>query len=508
MNKTYDVVIIGSGLGGLVSANILAQHGYKVCVLEKNNQFGGSLQTFVRDKTIFDTGVHYLGALDVGQNLNGYFTYLGIMKDLKLHQLDKDKYDVITFDNVEQEFFHGQGYDQFKTILKKQFPLEEEAIEAYCTKMQEVCMQFPLYNLNFNNTGYDKEIFGLKLTDFLNSITKNDLLKAVLSGSNFLYAGNENTPFYVHALSVNSYINSAYRCINGGSQISKLLVKKIRNLGGDVLKHQEVIKFHFNKKTVHSVETKKGQVFVAKQFISNIDPKLTLKLLANKGFNKAYTNRINSLKNVVSGFSIYIVFKPNTFKYLNYNYYHFQNPESVWNAQNYNIENWPVSYMLSFGVKKEQDKWAESLTAMTYMHYDEVKIWENTFNTVAETNDRGDAYEIFKKTKTELFLNEIEKKFPNIRACIQSVHTSTPLSYRDYIGNSEGAMYGYVKNAERPFESFISPKTQIENLFFTGQSLNMHGILGVTIGGFLTCAQIIGKEILGKSVLKVLDAKH
>ena len=62
--KTYDVVVIGSGLGGLVSALLLAQEGKKVCVLEKNNQYGGNLQTFVRDKTIFDTGVHYIGALN------------------------------------------------------------------------------------------------------------------------------------------------------------------------------------------------------------------------------------------------------------------------------------------------------------------------------------------------------------------------------------------------------------------------------------------------------------
>ena len=58
MSDKYDVVIIGSGLGGLVSAIILAREGYSVCVLEKNQQFGGNLQTFSRDKVIFDTGVH------------------------------------------------------------------------------------------------------------------------------------------------------------------------------------------------------------------------------------------------------------------------------------------------------------------------------------------------------------------------------------------------------------------------------------------------------------------
>ena len=65
----YDIVIVGSGLGGLVSAIIMAKEGYSVCVLEKNQQFGGNLQTFARSKSIFDTGVHYIGSLNKGENL-------------------------------------------------------------------------------------------------------------------------------------------------------------------------------------------------------------------------------------------------------------------------------------------------------------------------------------------------------------------------------------------------------------------------------------------------------
>ena len=68
-DKKYDIVIIGSGIGGLICGNVLAKEGLSVCVLEKNKQIGGSLQTFSRDKTVFDSGVHYIGGLDKGQNL-------------------------------------------------------------------------------------------------------------------------------------------------------------------------------------------------------------------------------------------------------------------------------------------------------------------------------------------------------------------------------------------------------------------------------------------------------
>jgi phytoene dehydrogenase-like protein len=104
MKTHYDVVITGSGLGGLVASIILAREGYSVCVLEKNNQYGGNLQTFVRDKTIFDTGIHYIGGLDKGQNLYKYFQYIGIMDALKLHKMDEDGFDIISFEDTRKSF--------------------------------------------------------------------------------------------------------------------------------------------------------------------------------------------------------------------------------------------------------------------------------------------------------------------------------------------------------------------------------------------------------------------
>jgi len=505
VKNKYDIVIIGSGLGGLVSANILARHGYSVCVLEKNNQYGGNLQTFVRDKNIFDTGVHYIGGLDKGQNLYQYFKYLGIMDGLNLQKLDEDKFDVITFDNDKNEYFHAQGYDNFANSLIKQFPEEQEAIHKYCQKLKEVCLSFPLYNLEESTKGYEQSILDLKVTDFLDSITNNNLLKAVLSGSNFLYAGYENTPFYVHALSINSFIKSSWRCVNGGGQIAKLLVRKIKEYGGETFKYQEVVEFGFSEDKLTSVITKKGQVINGDIFISNIEPKLTVKMLEGRGMRKAYLNRINQLKSVIAGFSLYIVFKPKSFKYINYNYYHFKSPDNVWNAQDYTDSAWPEGYMISMGFRKNQTEWADSLTAMTYMKFEDVKQWENTFNTVAEKSDRGECYEKFKKEKADIFITELEKKFINIRKCIRSVHISTPLSYRDYIGSNEGSMYGYVKDAENSMKSFLSPKTNLKNLFFTGQSLNMHGILGVTISAVLTCSQIIGKQKLMNSIKSELS---
>lgn len=483
-------------MGGLVSSILLAKEGLKVCVLEKNNQYGGNLQTFVRDKVIFDTGVHYIGGLEKGQNLYQYFKYLGIIDDLKLKQLNVDAYDYITFEGDPNRYPHAQGYDNFVTQLTEFFPNERETIQKYCDEIRNVCDSFPMYNVE-QGSPYNEKILAIKAKDYLDELTENEDLKVVLAGSNSLYGGNgDKTPLYVHALSVNSYIQSAWRCINGGSQITKLLVRQLRKFGGEIFKHQEVKNFIFEDDTLIGVKTNKGITHYGKKFISNIDLNATIKMVGEDRFRKSFRKRIERLKVTPSSFSIYISFKPESFPYLNHNVYHFKNKDLVWNATEYKTEDWPIGYMASMGVNSKDQKYAESMSVMTYMHFNEVEQWENTANTVAHKDDRGPEYEAFKQKHIELLLNQLEMKYPSIRSCIQSVYASTPLSYRDYIGGQNGNMYGFEKDAENPMKTFISARTKIPNLFLTGQSINMHGILGVTIGGVVTCSEILGKDYL------------
>lgn len=503
--KHYDVVIIGSGLAGLVSAIILGKEGRSVCVLEKNNQFGGNLQTFVRNKTIFDTGVHYIGGLNEGQNLYEYFKYIDIIEDLKLHKMDADGYDIISFDDDDKEYKHAQGYDNFIKSLIADFPEEELAIKTYCKALQETCAKFPLYSLKKGKPYYDESgLFDVSAKEFINSLTNNSKLQAVLGGSNYLYAGDgTKTPFYVHALSVNSFIESAYRCVNGGSQITKVLIKRLKEFGGEIYKHQEVIDFGYEDGKITSAITKNGMEVKGDLFISNIEPKLTLKMIGEDKFRKAYANRIEKIESTIATFTLYLVLKPGTFKYQNKNFYHFKDSNRIWDTQHYTQKSWPEGYMMSMGIKKNQDEYGDNIAVMTYMNFDEVEPWADTVNTVAQKNERGQTYEEFKAAKAETLINELVKKFPNLRECIQAFYTSTPLSYRDYIGSNRGSMYAYVKDVNKPLHSHLSPRTKIENLLFTGQSLNMHGILGVTISAVLTCSELLGKDYL---LDKILDS--
>ena len=214
----YDFVIIGSGLGGLCCAYILSKEGYRVCVLEKNRQIGGSLQIYVRDGAMFDTGIHYIGALDEGQNLHQYFKYLDIMDKLNLRKMDEDGFDTISFNPVDREFKYAQGWGRFEEQMVSYFPKEKKGIAKYCEMIREVCLEFPLYNLrksDFNVT--ETRFLDIDAEAFIASCTNDELLRSVLAGSNPLYAGEgDKTPLYVHALVSTTYVESAWKCVTGG----------------------------------------------------------------------------------------------------------------------------------------------------------------------------------------------------------------------------------------------------------------------------------------------------
>ena len=490
MGKVYDSVIIGSGLGGLVTAVLLARFGRKVCVIEKNNQYGGNLQTFVRDKEILDTGVHYIGGLGEGENLYKYFDYLGIMQDLAIQRMDIDEYDRISFEGDPINYPHAQGYDNFINQLLPYFPEEEEALRNYCKKIQEICNSFPMYNLR-KSFGFNETVLGTSLKSFLDELTDNELLKAVLVGSNFLYVAKaESTPLYVHALTINSYIQSAWRCINGGSQIAKLLIRQLRKYGGDILKNKEVIAVEMEDQLIKAVRTDDQQLIYANEFVSNINLRHTFAMLPERFQKQAYVKRIHSLPLSPSVFSVYIVCKDDLIPYQNYNIYHYKNIKSVW----YDHDQSPLVISMS---RNDQDQtFCSTMTVMCYMMAAEVQQWDESFNRsiIQQLSTRGDSYEAFKTAKANQIIEELQHLFPNIKDAIRSVHTSSPLTYRDFIGAEEGNMYGYLKEHQYPLNSLISTKTKVKNLFLTGQNVKMHGVLGVTITAFSCCLMMLGKE--------------
>jgi all-trans-retinol 13,14-reductase len=486
--KKYDIVILGSGLGGLQCGYILSKHGYKVGIVEKQPQFGGCLQVFNRKGYTFDTGMHYLGGLGEGEILHKLFNYYSITKDVHLKKLDTNCFDKIVIQ--DDVFPYAMGYENFVETLSQYFPKERKGIAQYIEAIKKIAHASPLYNLQEISSPSFIESDNIKKSvgEFIASFTKDPLLQNVLAGTNPLYAGfPDKTPVYIHALILHSYIQSSWRIIGGSHSIVNSLVNSIRNLGGEIFTHHEITKINCNTEKVVSIETSSGEHIEAKYFISNIHPAKTLELIDSHLIRKAFRYRINHIENTTSNFTLYLAFKPNCVPYLNYNHYQYFG-NSVWHTQEYNQAQWPKSFLYMHQSRAENEMFANSAQVMAFMNFDEVKQWKHT--TVGK---RGKDYLDFKEEKAQKLIACLENFYPGIKNHIAFYDTSTPLTYRDYTGSKEGSLYGILRDCHFLPQTFVSQRTKIPNLFFTGQNINAHGgFLGVSIGSIITCSEFLG----------------
>jgi all-trans-retinol 13,14-reductase len=419
------------------------------------------------------------------------------MDQLKLEKMEESAFDKILIGNDPVEYPLAQGYERFKENLLLHFPDESAAIRNYSEALQSVCGKFPLYNLRSGGQYSEKqEVLEIDAKEFIDSLTANPKLRSVLAGNNILYAGEGGkTPFYIHALVTNSYIESSWKCINGGSQIARLLAKNIRALGGMVLTGKKVTHIQEEGGRIASVRTADGGDYKAQIFISAIHPDQALQMLPTSQLRPAFRRRMHQLENSVSCFSINISLKKNSFPYLRHNCY-WHREGRTWDMQQYTKPEWPLGYALFTSPGIGTDQYAETLSILTYMRTEELSPWASTFHTDPPSAGRGESYEQFKAGRAEILLKLVQERFPQLENAIQSCYIATPLSYRDYLGTSDGSLYGIAKDSKDPVKTLISPKTKLPNFYFTGQNLNLHGILGASITALATCNEILGNESL------------
>jgi all-trans-retinol 13,14-reductase len=436
--------------------------------------------------------MHYIGGLDEGQVLYKFFKYYDLIGRLKLKRLNEGGYDIIRYDDREYKF--AMGYERFTETMLQQFPNEREALKKYVDKLKEINSSVDIYNIRdfsaTNNIRYFN-FYSISINKYLDSITSNNTLKNVLVGLSPLYAGvKEKTPLYIPMMIHSSYIEGAYRFIDGGSQLSDRLAESVESFGGTILKNAEVTRLVCEKNRITSLEINHTQHIEADQYISGIHPKSLLKIIDEHAFRPAYRNRIYSTEETHGMFSLYLCMKDKAFRYINNNYYNYH-IHDLWQGNQYTEESWPGGYMIHFSTVSTSEEFTNAIIVNTYMNWEDMKPWINT-----RVENRGEEYKTFKQKKAEKLLALLEKDFPGINKAIKFWYSSTPLTYRDYTGTWEGSVYGMLKDYNNPMKTIIMPRTHVSNLLLTGQNINIHGVIGVTIGSFLTCSELLGKQYL------------
>lgn len=492
MESKYDVVILGGGLGGLECGYILSKKGLNVCIVEKERQIGGCLQTFKRKGHIFDTGFHYIGGLQEGQALHRIFNYFHLL-DLPWHQLDETGCEEVFMGG--ESYLHATGHERFVETLAERFPRQRKNLQQYTRFLKSVGDTiFSVFDRNGESwPGFYSSLFSKSAYGFLQETFDDPLLVNVLSGTSVkLFLNPDRLPLYPFAQINESYIESAWRIKGGGSLIVNRLAEQIISMGGTIITGKEVVSLHEQDGKITYATWDDGETIHADYFISNIHPSLTLNLVRDsKKIRPIYRRRIQNLNNTPGIFTVNVQLKENQIPYVNRNI-HIHTGNNPWSYHSYipdrNDNYIAVSYMVP-----EKGKYATGLDILTPMYWEEVARWDGT-----GIGKRGADYLEFKGKKAEACIELASQYLPGLKDAVDRIYTSTPLTYKDYTGTVNGAAYGIEKDYNGLLYTVIAPKTPVDNLFLTGQNLNIHGVLGVSMTSCLTCGAIVGTDAVFK----------
>lgn len=494
--QKYDIVIIGSGLSGLLCGAVLSKEGFSVCVLEKNAQTGGCFQGFKRFGRILDTGIHYMGSLNEGEILHRTFTYLGIMDKIKLIRLDENNFDQVCF--PKQSYAYAMGNEQFVESLARHFPDEKTNLQRYVHDISAIAQTIStdVFKQGKLSTA-SLDLFSKSAWKYLDGLTQNNQLKRVLSNSAMLYGGDKNiSNFYIHAMTAWSYLHGAYRFIGSSMQLTDALVNQIETNGGVVKTNAKATAIFCTENAVCGVEINNEEKLDAKHVISTLHPFSTLKMTdKTKSIRKAYLTRLGSLTNSYGFFTVYLIKKRNSTRYINNNFYLYADGQDAWHRTAYPDDTEVKSVMVSMKPSAENPLYTDVVELLTPMFMQEVEQWADT-----QCENRGKTYKQFKAQKANEIILFAKQFIPDVDKNTEHIFTTTPLSYRDYTGSPEGSAYGIMMNYRNPIATLMPIRSKVKNLYFAGQNINMHGVLGVSLTSMLNCAEFIGEDYLAKKI--------
>lgn len=486
------VVVIGGGLGGLLSGAFLAKEGFAVTLIEKNHNVGGSLQSYKRFGEIFDTGMHVFGGMQNNGNIRRICEYLDILNDFETVEIDKKVcYQVfVAEDNVLYEI--GKGRDGFINSLSSYFPEEKRNIENYLSEIYRIMDESDLFYLRkFEHNLYDcSKEYSISADQLVENYITNRKLQSLINSINTLYAGEKGiTPSFLHAAISMIFLDGACRVVGGYQNFANALSKCIIKYGGQVRTDDEVVKIRTKGKMVDSIETSNGLLIKGDCFISAISPIRMLDMLDDKHvFTRAYQSFIKDSEDSYSAFILNIKLKENMLPYSNHISFYLERYDSDWAVSDGTCVE---KFMYMTPPSKNQGHYARTLNVTALMKWEAVECWVDT-----RVGERGDAYLCWKQEICDEIVRKITKVIPKFDEMVADIDTASPLTIRDYTGVRRGAMCGIRKNCNDMINSFLPIKTRVKNLLLTGQNCNFHGFCGVSLTAIQTCEAILGANLL------------
>ncbi len=512
-----DVIVIGSGVGGLSAAILLAQQGKNVLVLERHYVAGGFTHTFARKGYEWDVGVHYLGEVHRPRSVLRQIFDVFSEGQLRWQAMDP-VYDRICFPG--ESYDYEAPLEAWKQRMFQAFPQETRAIELYLDAVFSVTQATKNFFMERALPPLAQRLAGpwlrkkfLRYSDrstleVLKGFTSNPKLIAVLTGQYGDYGlPPSQSSFAIHAIVTQHYFSGGAYPIGGSSQIAKTLINTLEKTGGKVLVKAEVAEILLRGSQARGVRLSDGTLLEAPLVVSDAGAALTFgPLLPNPpDCILPLREQLKKIGPSASHLCLYVGLQGsaqelqlNTTNY--WIYPGFDHDQNFRNFLHNPQSPFPVVY-LSFPSAKDPEFAARhpgraTLEAVTFAPYDGFRAWEHT-----EWRKRGADYEALKQDFSERLLQTLYQWVPQVRGKIDYHELSTPLSTRHFSNYQQGEIYGLNHSPIRFRQSWLRPHTPLKNLFLTGQDIVSDGVGGALMAGVLTASAITGKNLL-KNLLK------
>lgn len=513
-SRHFDVIIIGSGTGGLSAASFLAQEGKRVLVLEQHYVIGGYTHSFQRNGYIWDVGLHYVGQVNIpGTLLNKVFRYISKEK-LKWEPLD-DIYDRAVFGEKEYQF--PKGRENLKAKLKEYFPDQKDqiSIDKYFKLLDDAEKISTSYYAEKVLPPFLSKVFGgmlrsslLKTSDkitldVLKGITDNQKLIGVLTAQYGDYGLEPSkSSFYMHALLANHYMEGGAYPVGGASQFAETTVPVIEETGGATVFRASVKEILVENNKAIGVRMHDGEKFYAKTIVSAAGIVNTYSRLLPDSVMKQHQldKKLAELEPSSAHVGMYIGIKESTSK-LNLpkcNYWIFPDKyDHALERSHYKDIHTeiPVTFV-SFPSAK--DPLAETSHPGRTTAEVVILVPHNWFDKWKDTKwkVRNDEYKAIKEELAQKMLQQLYRVAPQLKGKIDCYEVSTPLSTEHFSGHPKGEIYGAAATPKRFRQRFLSTYTPVKNLFLSGQDVMTASIAGGTMGGMLCASAILKKNLL------------